>query len=77
MDCKKKARWKLYKDAEYCLERFLEAAPHKTPAVQLLTYHLTKHPIKTSKTCKTLLVELGRTHERSPPIDYSTWTHQC
>ena len=39
----KKTRWKLHKDATCGFEQILEAAPHKTAAVQLLISHLTNH----------------------------------
>ena len=46
-----KARWELQKHAACCFEQILEAAPHKTAAIQPLHFHLTNNPSKTSKIC--------------------------
>ena len=44
MKClEKKDRWELHKNATFCFEQILEAAPHKTAAVEPLTSHLTNH----------------------------------
>ncbi len=48
----KKVVWKLPKAAVCCSEQILEAAPHKTTAIQPLTSHLTDHLNKTNKTEK-------------------------
>ena len=50
-----KARWELHKQAVCCFEQKLETACYKTAAVQPLTSHLTSHPSKMNKTCRTLL----------------------
>ena len=42
----KKGRWELYKDFGCSCEQILEAAPHKTAAIQPLISHLTNHPSK-------------------------------
>ena len=44
-----KARWELLKDAAFCFEQILEAAPHKTAAVQSLISHLRHYRSKTNK----------------------------
>ena len=38
------ARRALQKDAEYCYKETLEAVPHKTAAILLLTSHHMNHP---------------------------------
>ena len=50
-------RWmrEQHKDAVCCFEEILEAAPHKTAAVQPLTSHLVNHPNKMSNTCWSVL----------------------
>ena len=44
-----KAKWELHKNAICYFERILEAAPHKTAAVQPLTSCLANHSSKTKK----------------------------
>ena len=46
-----KAIWEQYKNAVYCFEHTLEAAPHKTTAVRSLTSYLTDNSKKMSLTC--------------------------
>ena len=65
-----KVRWEPRKDTVCCFEQILEAAPHKTSAVQPITPpHLANHPIKTGKTAREV-----RMHS---PMDDYTWTHRC
>ena len=47
----KKLNWELHKNAAFCLEQILEAAPNKTVGVQAPASHLTNHSNKTNKTC--------------------------
>ena len=44
----------LHKNAMSCLEKILEATPHKTAAIELLTFHLKNHTSKTNRTYMTL-----------------------
>ena len=69
-----KARWELHMNDTFCSEQVLEAAPHKTVAIQHLSSHLTSHP---NKTCRALLEKQGQTHKQYSPVDSYTWTHQC
>ena len=48
------------------IEQILEAAPHKTAAVQLLISHLTNHTNKMSKTCW-VLQKKGQIHKWHSP----------
>ena len=50
-------------------EQILEATPHKTAVVWLLTSHFKNYPSKMNKTCRTLLEKQGQTH------DVLLWTH--
>ena len=50
-----KAKWKLHKNASCSFQQTLEAAPHKTEAVQPPFFYLKKHPRKTKKMCRALL----------------------
>ena len=43
-----------------CSEQILEATPHKTAAVWLLTSHLTNLPRKKNKTCEALLEQVAQ-----------------
>ena len=70
-----KARGGLPKNATCCLEQTLEAALHKTVAVQPLTCHLTNHPSETNNPCKVLLKQ-RRIYKRSSPMDFHQWAHQ-
>ena len=69
--------WDLNKDAACYFQQILEASPYKTASVQPLASHYTNHPSKKIKTCWTLLVKKGQTHEQYTHIDSSTWTYQC
>ena len=69
-----KARWKLCKNAAYCLEQILEAAPHKTATVWSPTSYLTNHLSKTNKTCETLLEKQRQTHKWRFLMDSYTYT---
>ena len=43
-------------------KKILEAATHKTAAIQLLNSYLTKHPNKRNKKCWALLKKHRQTH---------------
>ena len=64
-----KARWGLYKDAVYCFEQILEAAPYKIVSVWLLTFHLISHPSQRSKTWLGTPGEVRWTHKQCFPYD--------
>ena len=68
-----KSRWDLPKNATCCFEQILEATPHKTAVAWPLTSNLKNHPCKMNKTCRTLPVKEGQTH------DILLWTpaHGC
>ena len=50
---REKAWWELHKNATNYLEQILEAASHKTAAVQQLTSHFKNHVNKMKKMCDT------------------------
>ena len=50
-----KAKWKLCKNAAYCLEQIMEAMPYKMVAVWSPTSHLTNHPSKNKLISNVLL----------------------
>ena len=74
---REKAKWELHKNDTSYFKQILEATPHKTTAVQLLTFHLKDHPSKMNKTCRTLLLQQEWTHKWCSSMDSYTWTYQC
>ena len=48
---RKKAGWEVHEDAVSIFEQILEAAPHKTAAIQPFISYLIKYKSKTNKTC--------------------------
>ena len=64
-----KARWKIHKNAMYCLEQILETKCHKTLIIQLPT---SQKPSKMNKRCMTLREKLEQTFMYS-----YTWMWQC
>ena len=63
-----KKTWRqLYKNAASNMEQVLEAAPHKSVAVRLLT--IENYPSSTNQTYVTLREKLGWTHKWCTPLD--------
>ena len=60
---REKARWELHKNSIRYFEQILEIPYHKTKAVWSLTSHLTNHPCKINKTCRSLLEKQRQTHK--------------
>ena len=52
--------WELHKDALCYFKQILEAVSFQTAAVWPLTFYLTNHSSKTSKTCWAMLEKLGK-----------------
>ena len=70
---REKTLCELHKNAACCREQILEAASHKTAALQPLAIHFTNYSSKTNKTCGALLEKPGRIHKRHYLMDSSTW----
>ena len=71
---KEKVRWELHKNAACCLEQILEAAPHKTAAVQPLTTYFINYSSKMNKICGALLEKQEQTHKWNCLMDSYTWS---
>ena len=58
-----KARWELHKNSTCYFEQIPQATPHKIATIWPFTAHLTNHPSKMNKTCRTLLEKKEQPHK--------------
>ena len=71
---REKARFELHKNDTSYREHILEATLYETTSVWPLTSHLSNHPSRTNKTCRTLLEKQGRTYKWRSSMNPYTWT---